>query len=596
MGFSLDDVVEGQEAHVAEYTCAICFGLVDAPLLTMCHHVFCTACLQDWVDTKPCCPTCNLELDPRHGAGDLKLASPIAWRVLSRLRVRCPLHKQDCQWVGEYSELMAHMTSSGSHQVNATGDLDGVSAGAQAAAPDVSERQRAAAEGLKEAGNSKFTQRLYADAILLYTKAINAAPEMPVYYTNRAAALFMQGDLDECIADCHRALRLEPSLTKAHVRLAKALCEKGDFAKAALHLRSAGPSLQEALHKAETLCGWQTEGEAAYGLKDYSMARAFFANILQQCNAPSVRLWLVRAELGLGLCDRALRTTRDLIKSDANISKAYSLRGVALFFSADLDQAQKHVREALRLDPDDTEAQHLMKRLRKLERHMDLAKKAALSRDFGVAVSEYTEALSVAEAPAHATISATIHAERAAASVRLKEFDSALKDCALAIYAQDDCKSAWLTKAQALHALGRHKEAMADMEALSRDLFANDPQVKHALQRASFEVRKEQRPNYYELLKVPSVASQLEIKAAYKQRALECHPDKHAHSEEARLAAEQTFKLLGEALEVLGDDFQRKLYNEGYDKAAIAERVQAANRAASSHDKDGCCGGGGCGR
>ena len=29
-----------------------------------------------------------------------------------------------------------------------------------------------------------------------------------------------------------------------------------------------------------------------------------------------------------------------------------------------------------------------------------------------------------------------------------------------------------------------------------------------------------------------------------------------------------------------------------YDKAAIAERVQAANRAAHSHSKDGCCGGG----
>lgn len=52
------------------------------------------------------------------------------------------------------------------------------------------------------------------------------------------------------------------------------------------------------------------------------------------------------------------------------------------------------------------------------------------------------------------------------------------------------------------------------------------------------------------------------------------------------------FKALGEALEVLDDDFKRKLYNEGYDKAAIEERVQAADRAAKNHSKDGCCGGG----
>ena len=82
----------------------------------------------------------------------------------------------------------------------------------------------------------------------------------------------------------------------------------------------------------------------------------------------------------------------------------------------------------------------------------------------------------------------------------------------------------------------------------------------------------------------------MEIKAAYKKRALECHPDKHCDA--ARAAAEAEFKALGEALEFLDDDFKRKLYNEGYDKAAIEERVQAADRAAKNHSKDGCCGGG----
>ena len=41
---------------------------------------------------------------------------------------------------------------------------------------------------------------------------------------------------------------------------------------------------------------------------------------------------------------------------------------------------------------------------------------------------------------------------------------------------QDDCKGAWLTKAQALHALGRHNEALADMSTL-KETFGNDAQV-----------------------------------------------------------------------------------------------------------------------
>ena len=81
---------------------------------------------------------------------------------------------------------------------------------------------------------------------------------------------------------------------------------------------------------------------------------------------------------------------------------------------------------------------------------------------------------------------------------------------------------------------------------------------------------------------------------AYKRLALDWHPDKNNETAEAQAAAEAKFKLLGEALEILTDDFMRKLYDEGYDKAAIEERVQAANRAAREHMKDGCCGRGGC--
>ena len=77
-----------------------------------------------------------------------------------------------------------------------------------------------------------------------------------------------------------------------------------------------------------------------------------------------------------------------------------------------------------------------MKRARKLERHMGAAKSAAFAREFETAAKEYTCAIDAAEAPRHAPISAALHAERAAALLRLKDFDGALKDCALAIYSQ----------------------------------------------------------------------------------------------------------------------------------------------------------------
>ena len=98
---------------------------------------------------------------------------------------------------------------------------------------------------------------------------------------------------------------------------------------------------------------------------------------------------------------------------------------------------------------------------------------------------------------------------------------------------------------------------------------------------------------------VRSVSSVMEIRAAYKQRAMEWHPDKH-DSDDVKVRAEEQFKLIGEGLGILTDELKRSLYDEGYDHIAIEERVQAANRAAredpnSRNKRGGGCGsGGGC--
>ena len=77
---------------------------------------------------------------------------------------------------------------------------------------------------------------------------------------------------------------------------------------------------------------------------------------------------------------------------------------------------------------------------------------------------------------------------------------------------------------------------------------------------------------------------------------MECHPDRLPPdaTPEERAAAEERFKALGEALDILSDPLKKQLYDEGYDKEAIAERVAAAARAAREH-RGGKCGGGGCG-
>src|SRR5712671_2133105 len=74
--------------------------------------------------------------------------------------------------------------------------------------------------------------------------------------------------------------------------------------------------------------------------------------------------------------------------------------------------------------------------------------------------------------------------------------------------------------------------------------------------------------DYYETLGVPRTASDLEIKKAFRKLAREFHPDVAKNKKHA----EEKFKEINEAYEVLGDPAKRKKYDQlGADWASGAE-------------------------
>src|SRR5215510_12435266 len=74
--------------------------------------------------------------------------------------------------------------------------------------------------------------------------------------------------------------------------------------------------------------------------------------------------------------------------------------------------------------------------------------------------------------------------------------------------------------------------------------------------------------DYYEILGVPRTASDADIKKAFRKLAREFHPDVAKDKKKA----EEKFKEINEAYEVLGDPGKRKRYDElGADWKAGAE-------------------------
>src|SRR3954470_21374872 len=64
--------------------------------------------------------------------------------------------------------------------------------------------------------------------------------------------------------------------------------------------------------------------------------------------------------------------------------------------------------------------------------------------------------------------------------------------------------------------------------------------------------------DYYEILGVPRTASDADIKKAFRKLAREYHPDVAKNKKQA----EEKFKEINEAYEVLGDPAKRKKYDE----------------------------------
>jgi curved DNA-binding protein CbpA len=87
----------------------------------------------------------------------------------------------------------------------------------------------------------------------------------------------------------------------------------------------------------------------------------------------------------------------------------------------------------------------------------------------------------------------------------------------------------------------------------------------------------------YAVLGVSEDASQEEIKEAYRERALECHPDRAEEGEEA--AAKEEFVQVRKAFEVLSDPQKRAAYDAAEDEETAARTVEEAQVRRRSYRK-----------
>ena len=79
----------------------------------------------------------------------------------------------------------------------------------------------------------------YDEAIAECNKAIELDPNMAGAYVNRSFAYSKKGEFDKTIADCNKAIELDPNLADAYNNRGIAYYNKGDYDKAARDFKKA---------------------------------------------------------------------------------------------------------------------------------------------------------------------------------------------------------------------------------------------------------------------------------------------------------------------------------------------------------------------
>ena len=267
--------------------------------------------------------------------------------------------------------------------------------------------------------------------------------------------------------------------------------------------------------------------------------------------------------------------------------------------------ASKHLAAALQQDPDNSMVAGKLKSLRRI-----ISETTRVRADIDAAMNKraYEEAVTHCNEGLHIDKSAKklmaeMHGRRANAFSKLAKLQlrsppaqgadasspktlsistwkKVLQDCNTSIYYEGPTVSYVLLKAEALQAMDKHEEAVNELESCYESGHGKeDPQVRSKLQEAQRLLKKSKRVNLYEILGCPrgELSSEKEISTAYRKMALKWHPDRHSSKSEAeKKKAEDEFKKIGDAHDLLMDPERRKLYDQGYDREEI-EQVLYSN-------------------
>ena len=403
---------------------------------------------------------------------------------------------------------------------------------------------------------------------------------------------------ENAIADCDEAIKVDPKFTKAFFRKARTLTTQGQV-KEAIKAYSLGM-----IHDPNNGTIVKDKNELELIGQRYTLAQNILKESKNKKQKPSIRdatqvlrqmevvlktcpVWKealfmkAQALFHLRKADEAFALTTTIVRMGGveASNDLVLLRAQILFQMGNLDDSLKHLRQILSGDPDNKQAFGKLKFLKTLGKKKSEADVAYKSRQYQDAINAYGEAIDMCTESSDTidmdspTYVSKLYFNRASSHANLRQHEQTIQDCSSAIELDDTYLKAYMRRAASHLVIGEESnctKAIQDYEHCLNNLNPSEEQsadLKKKTRAAQVQLKRSKRKDFYKILGVPKDATDSEIKKCYRKLALKWHPDRHASStEEKKKEAENTFRDVNLAYEVLSDPTKKQRYDAGVEE------------------------------
>eukprot|EP00092_Neocalanus_flemingeri_P028297 GFUD01030728.1.p1 GENE.GFUD01030728.1~~GFUD01030728.1.p1 ORF type:complete len:1013 (+),score=326.13 GFUD01030728.1:58-3096(+) len=424
---------------------------------------------------------------------------------------------------------------------------------------------------LKELGNKDFNASKYQSAVKHYTEAISLCEPnnpVPAIYNNRCQAFLLLERFESALEDGRKVVEFELDNTKAHYRIVKCCLalgevEEGKKSLSKLKDESDVGSMKSDLERLDRL---YKEVLGLQNKKSYKAAIETLNRCLKISPQSSKFLTLKAKFLVL---EKSISEARKVLEGvDVKTSLYQFVTGLCCYYEDDLEKAISSFAQAKR---EVSEAQEWHEKAMAMHNAFISGNKVVRTGgDYSSALASLDTGLAMDMG--NSAYMAKMFYTRALLSIRYDKQTAAVTDCTSAIQYNPLYYKAWAKRGSLQLDMEKYTEAVSDLTEAYR--LKSTREAFNALEDAKKrKTRAENRkPTHYQILGVEKKATTEEIKKAYRAKAREFHPDKHANSsKEEQGEMESKMKEVSAANQCLSDPAKRVEYDRRMERMLMED-------------------------